>query len=66
MNSAEPLEDFMEKTTTNFEFKVISPFEILQRLILKGKLVNENSEMLPKLEAVYNNHTLTVGGSINV
>lgn len=66
MSSAEQLEDFMEKTTTNFEFKVVSPLEILQRLVLKAKLVNENSEMLPKLEAVYNNHTMTVGGSINV
>ena len=66
MISAEPVEEFMEKTTTNIEFKVVSPLKILQRLILKAKLVNENSEMLPKMEMVYNNHTLTVGGSVNV
>jgi hypothetical protein len=35
-------------------------------MTLKAKLVNENSEMQPKLEAISNNHNLALTGSVNV
>ncbi|XP_057368025.1 uncharacterized protein LOC130689027 [Daphnia carinata] len=65
LTSVETNEEFMEKSTTNFEFKVASPLEMIQRLTVKAKLVNENSELLPKFEAIYNNHTLGLTGNIN-
>ena len=64
--TAEVAEDLTEKTSTKFEGIFLSPWETVQRLSLKGKLANENSEILPNLEAVFNNQSLSLGGNVNV
>lgn len=45
---------------------VSSPWQIINRLSLKGKQVNQNAELTPLLEAVYNNHNLSLNGKVNV
>lgn len=64
--SVETLEDFNEKSSTTFEFIVASPWEMVNRLSLKGKQVNENSEIIPFVEAVFNNQSFTLNGKVNV
>lgn len=64
--TAEETEEFTEKTSTKFEAIFLSPWDTVQRLSLKGKLVNENSEMLPTMEAVFNNQSISLGGNVDV
>lgn len=39
---------------------------MFQRLSLKGKQVNENSAIIPVVEAVFNNQSLTLNGKVDV
>lgn len=56
----------MDKSSTSVEVMFSSPWQVIQRLSLKGKLVSENAEIIPYAEALYNTQSLTLSGKVNV
>ena len=62
----EELEDFAQRSTTNFELNLRSPWEPVNLFIANVRLANQNSEMDHAIELAIGDNQLTVNGTVNV
>ena len=62
----EELEDFAQRSTVKVIASAQSPWQFIQQLSLNASLVNENSQMKPVAELIYNDQSISLNGNIDV
>ncbi len=62
----EDLENFAQRSTIKLIASARSPWQLIQQFSLNASLVNENSQMKPVAELIYNDQIISLNGNIDV